>query len=1236
MQKNYDFIQENAVQASIELAKERGTFGAYEGSVWEKEDIPVRNATITTLAPNGNTSIIGGSTGGIEPIYALVYKIGGVENSNYRATETFLRVNQAFKYLAEKYDFYSDELLEKIANETPIEKIDEIPSKLRKVLVTALDIEPKWHIKMQAAFQKHVDNAISKTINFPKQSTIDDIRRAFIDGYKRDLKGMTIYRDGSKEAQTYVSTKDAKLNIEGKKKESREKGSIEILIGSRNNQKIEDIESFLKEHNGTYKIIKSNYKTEFNDTKKRKDSIDAMVNTAKKRATRVANEKGTLTISDKTALVFKGEGEIKKNLSNVEYFGKQGDHSEKLFEKLTSHFKDEGRKAYICSAIAVVDPSNKNTLSTVMKIPGKLVRRETKSEKYYFIHEGLKSFQSAPSKEQFKSFHHRYTALAKVFEKMKRVQNDMIEMNLTPNAYQVLEKRALKKDKNGNIVETPSQLYRRIANYVAKAGKNYNDSRKSVQETSDDFFEILTNLEFQCGGALIWAGMSGKQGKKAVWSKCFVLPVEDSINSIFDTLNDNIEVLRHGGGTGFNFSNIRSTYASVQTTGEKAAGPVEYIKVYNRAQDTIIGRGGRHMGSMAILNVDHPNIEEFISAKDEDGQLAHYNISVGVTEKFMKAVRNDEEWKLIDPHDNKVYKKIKAKYLMKKIAEYAWKSGDPGIIYLDELEKFNTTPHLGKIDATNVCGEQPLLPYESCNLGNIDISRFVKGFPYLEDDGFRKKRFKKKMDYIDWEKLEQVTKLGVEFMDNLIDINTYPIRKIEEMTKKTRNVGIGIMGFADVLIKLGVKYGSHESVKIAEKIMEFINQKGHEKSQELGKKRGNFPAFEGSRWDKQGIKNMRNTRVTTIAPTGTISIVADCNPGIEPIFALVYKRMKSLGGTEQLVVEKLFEKVAKKRKFYSRKLMEKLSSGVHLDEFDEIPDDVKEIFKTSHEIKPEKHVEIQAAFQKHIDSAVSKTINLPNKATVEDIIKIYQKAYEERCKGITVFRDGSKCGVQSRSKQKNEQDENRQSKKKVNPKPRSRPQETRGVTKSIKTDQGSLFITINEDKKGIAEVFLNIGKSGGYSSGYTEAIGRLISVSLRAGLALDTIIDQLKGIRTSAPTLNKGMFIYSVPDAVAKILEQYKKERAGSIPMFKEKAQKSKDAQATKSKTEQETESDVKKVPAETPSSQEKAKDDQGEHSHYSSENKYDDMLNCPDCNGDLEYAEGCILCRSCGYSKCG
>ncbi len=1240
------FIEDEGIKASIDLAKTRGTFPEYGKSIWAKKGLPLRNATITTIAPNGNTSILGGSTGGIEPAFSLAYKINAIEDSDFKATTVLFNINEGFRYIAKKYNLDVEKIAEQIVNGRKVEDIKEIPAKIKKFLTVAHDIKPEDHLKMQAAFQKYTDNAISKTINFPFKATTNDIRKVFIKAYEYDLKGVTIFRDGSKVGQTYKVATTNKSN------------NFKFL----SNTKEDPAKEFLKERLKNYEkdISISFIKIEQTKFPKKcmseKELLDYTLNIVEQ----YQNGKENLIFSATTI-----SNGLEVDAESIEFLGKNFEFSEKLLDELKEHVHEIGIPTALISAVSLYDYHQAKIYSKVSRIPGKIVKVDR--ERYAFIPQGFETFSRYISKDNLEKLLPEFNAIDRVLDNYLTKDDDnndnqsynildksnsmKTDSKLTKNAYEVLAKRALRKDEKGKVIETPEELFKRIARYVAAAEVKY-DARKA-RKYEKLFFNMMNSLEFLSGGTLIYAGL----GEHAIMSKCLVLPIDDSIDSIFNTLNKNIQVLRRGVGTGFNFSNLRSSYAKVSTTGEYAAGPIEYLKLYNRAQDTIRGRGGREMGSMAILNADHPNIEEFIELKNNLSELKHYNISVGMSNKFMKAVKNDENWDLIDPHSRKVIKSIKARDLFSKIAQNAWKTGDPGVFFLDTAEKGNTTPTLGKMNATNPCGEQPLIPYETCNLGNINVARFVKGFPFLDRNLKEFKNTKAILDeYIDWEHLKEIVELGVRFLDNIIDINNYPIPEIEEMTKKTRNVGLGIMGFADLLIKLGISYASKEAIEVAEHLMRFITKTARDYSRKLGEEKGNFPAFKESTWHtKKNEKYMRNTRVTTIAPTGSVSIISNCNPGIEPIFALGYLRKNSMGGENQEVVEPLFEEVAQKRGFYSKKLIKEIASGKHLEELKSefnIDDDAVEIFKTTHEISPEQHVRIQAAFQKHVESAVSKTINLPKKATWQNIAKIYEMAFDLGCKGITVFRDGSRdpalqVGINQIEEESKASNQNIDLKRTMQVVPRKRPEVVRGFTYRIATNQGSLFITINEDEYGPFEVFLQgVGKSGSFTSGYIEAIGRLVSTSLRSGIKIEEIIDQLRGIRSGQPVMNGGgVFVYSVPDAVAKILKKYLEERKNQLEMFQEKLsaveqvkEHTKVQKKEDSKTQLNHDENLKKEISENKEEEkEESKNIKSEIAHkYSKENVTGDLMECPECGGDLEYAEGCVLCRSCGYSKCG
>ena len=557
------------------------------------------------------------------------------------------------------------------------------------------------------------------------------------------------------------------------------------------------------------------------------------------------------------------------------------------------------------------------------------------------------------------------------------------DLKLTLNALSVLERRYLQKDDEGNVIETPAQMFRRVAKAVAAPDALY-DRGADLKATEKEFYDVMTRLEFLPNSpTLMNAGTEIGQ-----LSACFVLPVPDSIEGIFDALKNMALIHKSGGGTGFSFSNLRPKGDVVRSTKGIASGPVSFMKIFNTATE-VIKQGGRRRGAnMGILRVDHPDIFEFITAKEKEGVLDNFNISVGVTDKFMEALEKGDEYDLINPRTGKAVKTVKAEDVFNLIVMMAWRTGDPGIIFLDEINRHNPTPHVGKIESTNPCGEVPLLSYESCNLGSINLSRMVQ-------DG-----------EIDWDKLRRTVRIAIHFLDNVIDANKYPLPQIEKMTKANRKVGLGVMGFAEMLAKLSVPYNSKEGVATAEKVMSFISEEARKKSVELGEERGSFPNFEGSIWEKMGYNAMRNATVTSIAPTGTISIIAGTSSGIEPFFAISYVR--NVMGTQLFEVNPVFEKIAEERGFHSPELLTKVAKEGSIQRIKEIPSDVRKIFVTALDIAPEWHVRMQAAFQKYTDNAVAKTVNLPSEATLEDVKRVFLLAYKLKCKGITVYRYGSK------------------------------------------------------------------------------------------------------------------------------------------------------------------------------------------------------------------------------------
>lgn len=557
------------------------------------------------------------------------------------------------------------------------------------------------------------------------------------------------------------------------------------------------------------------------------------------------------------------------------------------------------------------------------------------------------------------------------------------ELKMTTNAINVLQKRYLLKDEMGAVKENPAQMFRRVAKAVAAIDAKYG-RRKEVQKTGEEFYRAMSSLEFVPNSpTLMNAGTPLGQ-----LAACFVIPVEDNLTSIFDAVKHMALIQQSGGGTGFAFSKLRPKGDIVRSTKGVASGPVSFIRVFDTTTDVIKQGGKRRGANMGILHVTHPDVVEFITSKAKEGFLANFNISVAVTDAFMRAAEKGKDYGLINPRTGTAVRKQNARDMFDLIATMAWKTGDPGLVFIDEINRRHPTPQIGGIDSTNPCGEVPLLPYESCNLGSINLGK-------MATDG-----------KVDWKKLRRAIRTGVHFLDNIIDANRYPLKETEKITKANRKIGLGVMGFADMLAQLGVPYDSERALKIGQSVAQFLRNEGHRMSRELGKERGSFPNFKGSTYDgKCGA--MRNATVTTIAPTGTISIIAGCSSGIEPFFAISYVR-NVLEGSRLLEVNPYFEKTARERRFYSDELMMGIARSGTLRGMEGIPGDVKKVFVTAFDISPEWHVRMQAAFQKHSDNAVSKTINLPHDATIEDVKNAYLLAYRLRCKGITVYRYGSK------------------------------------------------------------------------------------------------------------------------------------------------------------------------------------------------------------------------------------
>ncbi|MBE9580813.1 MAG: vitamin B12-dependent ribonucleotide reductase [Proteobacteria bacterium] len=720
-------------------------------------------------------------------------------------------------------------------------------------------------------------------------------------------------------------------------------------------------------------------------------------------------------------------------------------------------------------------------------------------------------------------------------------------IRLSQNALVVLERRYLRKDRKGKPAEAPEDLFRRVARAVASADARF-DPKADVKKTEEDFYKLMTSLVFLPNSpTLMNAGR--RLGQLAA---CFVLPIEDSIDSIFETLRHTAMIHKSGGGTGFSFSRVRPENDMVLSTRGISSGPISFMTVFDVATETVKQGGTRRGANMGILRVDHPDIESFINCKTDVARLNNFNISVAVTASFMEALAGNKNYDLINPRSREKVKRASARAIFDQIVQAAWQSGEPGIIFLDHINSANPVPQLGKIEATNPCGEQPLLPYEACNLGSINLAKIVK-------DG-----------KLDKTRLRQTIRSAVHFLDNVVEMNIYPLRRIETMSRKTRKIGLGVMGFADMLVRLGIAYNSKAAVRRAEQVMAFVLREARKASSELAKKRGNFPAFEGSIFDNPKTPYMRNATTTTIAPTGTISIIAGCSSGVEPIFAVAYER-RVLDGETLFEIHPLFEQMAKQSGFYSKKLAEEIAQTGSIQHIKGIPEKIKRLFVTAHEIGPEWHIRIQAAFQKYTDNGVSKTVNFSQDATPEDIEKVFRLAYESGCKGVTIYRYGSR-GRQVLNIGKGEE---RKGDAIV---PRTRPVLTRGATERINTGCGKLYVTINEDDKGICEVFAQMGKTGGCASSQIEAAGRLISLALRSGVRVEAILKQLTGIRCPSPIWQNGTMILSCPDAISHVIRHYTNIDTPDMPTL---------------------------------------------------------MGACPDCGGTLEHEGGCLMCRSCGFSKC-
>ncbi len=745
-------------------------------------------------------------------------------------------------------------------------------------------------------------------------------------------------------------------------------------------------------------------------------------------------------------------------------------------------------------------------------------------------------------------------------------------MPISENAKEVLSRRYLIRDETGTPTETVDQLFHRVANAIAQADTSYGGD---ADKTAEEFYQMMVNLEFLPNSpTLMNAGRPLGQ-----LSACFVLPVGDSMEEIFDAIKNAALIHKSGGGTGFSFSRLRSKGATVNSTGGVASGPVSFMKVFNAATEAVKQGGTRRGANMGILRVDHPDIEEFISCKSNTYEITNFNISVGLTQVFMDAVEKGTDYALIDPSTKQEVGRRDARAMFQRIVHSAWQTGEPGIIFLDRLNADNPVPAAGEIESTNPCGEQPLLPYEACNLGSVNLVAHLK----KTETGY----------VLDEDKLHKTVDKAVHFLDNVIDVNRYPLPQIDQMTRSTRKIGLGVMGFADMLLYLGIPYNSAAGVAMGEHVMELVNTWGHARSAELAKVRGPFPLFEQSVLPQD--VPLRNATVTTIAPTGTLSIIAGVSSGVEPVFAYAYIR-NIMDGTHMVEQNAVLKEALEARGVYDPELMAQIAREGTLAHIVQLPEDLRQVFVCAHDVSPEWHVRMQAAFQRHTDNAVSKTVNFRSAATEEEVAEVYRLAYQLGCKGTTIYRDGSRQEqVLNIGKVNDGKEEEETGYGSILPRPR--PAVTMGYTEKVKIGCGNLYITVNYDEHGICEVFTNTGRAGGCPS-QSEATARLTSVSIRSGIDPKEIISQLKGIRCPSCLRQKDVPVTSCPDAIARAMEKVMRTvESGHSPATANLAS-------------------AQPVPM-TPAQSKQAKF-------------------CPECGSPMEHEGGCVTCRNCGYSKCG
>ncbi|HEX6368090.1 MAG TPA: vitamin B12-dependent ribonucleotide reductase, partial [Longimicrobium sp.] len=823
------------------------------------------------------------------------------------------------------------------------------------------------------------------------------------------------------------------------------------------------------------------------------------------------------------------------------------------------------------------------------------------------------------------------------------------------NARIVLAKRYLRKDENGKPVEEPEEMFWRVALTIARADAKYGAGEAEVHALAKEFYLLMTRRLFEPNSpTLMNAGRPLGQ-----LSACFVLPVDDALSNgqsgVYDTLRSMAMVHQSGGGTGFSFSRIRPSGDIVRSTTGVASGPISFMSLYDASTEVVKQGGTRRGANMGILRVDHPDVEEFIDCKQDITKITNFNISVAITDAFMRAVDRGEEYDLVNPRTGELAGKKDARAIFDKIVQNAWKTGEPGVFFIDRANFYNPVPHLGSYEATNPCGEQPLLPYDVCNLGSVNVGAFIRDDVAATEPWY---------DRVDWKEYRRVTRLSTHFLDNVIDANQYPLEEITDLASRIRRIGLGVMGFADLLVRLGIPYNSPEGIEVGRRVMEFLDEESKKESERLAEVRGAFPEWEKSIWGPdetaarapngeriRPMRRLRNCNVTTVAPTGTISIFAGCSSGIEPLFAVAF--MRNQAGALMPDVNEDFVKAAQDGGWYSAELMERIAREGHI-HFAEVPEAVQRAFSTAHDITPEWHVRMQAAFQEHCDSAISKTTNFPHEATAEDVRKIYELAFDLGTKGVTVYRDGSRDGqvlstgatktpaqqaeeaasvAEAQARAAEVADRNAKLEREVarlradlrdsehqvaqaRRQKRKRPNVLNGTTRKMSSPLGDVFVTINEDGDHKPfEVFATLGKAGSVAMADVEAIGRLISLALRFGIPVNDVYSQLRGISSDRAIGFGDNKVLSVPDAIAQALGLREREKQG--------VQQELIPEAVGGQTE------VVELPESLDAQP------QLPFNNYAAEAETF-MGTCPDCSSQLEFAEGCKKCHACGYSECG